>query len=177
MTHETGKRLQLLVIGSAEDHCTEEARRLAYRVGAEAAKRGATVVTGGLGGVMEAACKGAKDNHGTTVGIIPQDDPHHANRFCDVVIATGLGSARDFVTAHSADAVVIVGGGAGALIEACAAYLKAKPVVAVQGSGGTADQIGGTFLDERKSVRIQSESDPSKAVETALELAARKLDR
>jgi uncharacterized protein (TIGR00725 family) len=165
------------VIGSAEDHCTEEARRLAYRVGAEAAKRGATVVTGGLGGVMEAACKGAKDNHGITVGIIPQDDLHDANRFCDVVIATGLGWARDFVTAHSADAVVIVGGGAGALIEACAAYLKAKPVVAVQGSGGTADQIGGIFLDERKSVRIQSESDPSKAVETALELATRKPDR
>jgi uncharacterized protein (TIGR00725 family) len=177
LTYETGKRLQLLVIGSAEDHCTEEAGRLAYRVGAEAAKRGAIVVTGGLGGVMEAACKGAKDNHGITVGIIPQDDVHYANRFCDVVIATGLGWARDFVTAHSADAVVIVGGGAGALIEACAAYLKAKPVVAVRGSGGTADQIAGTFLDERKSVRVQLESDPSRAVETALELATRKLDR
>jgi uncharacterized protein (TIGR00725 family) len=177
LTYETGRRLQLLVIGSAEDHCTEEARRLAYRVGAEAAKRGAIVMTGGLGGVMEAACKGARDNRGITVGIIPQDNLHHANRLCDVVIATGMGWARDFVAAHSADAVVIVGGGAGALIEACAAYLKAKPVVAVQGSGGTADQIAGTFLDERKSVRIQPESDPSKAVETALELATRKLDR
>ena len=164
------------MIGSAEDHCTEEARTLAYEVGAEAARRGAVVLTGGLGGVMEAACRGAKDNSGITVGIIPQDEVRYANRYCDVVIATGLGWARDFVTAHSADAVVIVGGGAGALIEACAAYLKAKPIVGVEGSGGTADRIRGTFLDERNNVQILSETDPRKAVKRALELADRGLD-
>jgi len=172
---ETGKRLQLLVIGSAADHCTEEARKIGYQVGAEAAKRGAVVLTGGLGGVMEAACKGAKENHGTTVGIIPQDQVQYANRYCDVVIATGMGWARDFITAHSADAVVIIAGGAGALIEACAAYLKAKPIVAIEGSGGVADRIKGTFLDERQSVRILTESDPARAVEKALELASQTL--
>jgi hypothetical protein len=163
------------VIGSAADHCTNEARKLGYEVGAEAAKQGAVVVTGGLGGVMEAACRGARKNHGVTVGIIPQDEMHYVNRYCDVVIATGIGWARDFVTAYSADAVVIVGGGAGALIEACAAYLKSKPIVAVEGSGGVADQVKGTYLDERRSVRILSESDPRKAVEKALELARRKM--
>ena len=162
----------MLVIGSAANHCTDEARRLSYEVGAEAAKRGAVVLTGGLGGVMEAACKGAKENQGITVGIIPQDEMSYANRYCDVVIATGMGWARDFVTAHSADAVVIVAGGAGALIEACAAYLKAKPIIAIHGSGGVADKVKGTFLDERQSVRILSETDPRRAVEKALELAA-----
>jgi uncharacterized protein (TIGR00725 family) len=177
LADDTSKRIQLLVIGSAADHCTEEARKLGHEVGAEAAKRGAVVVTGGLGGVMEAACRGAKENHGITVGIIPQDEMHHANRYCDIVIATGMGWARDFVTTYSADAVIMVGGGAGALIEACAGYLKAKPIIAVEGSGGVADQVKETFLDERRSVRILSESDPRRAVEKALQLARQNLER
>jgi len=165
------RRVQLVVIGSAADHCTKEARELAYRVGAEAARRGATLLTGGLGGVMESACKGAKENHGITVGIIPQDEPHYANEYCDIVIATGIGWARDFATAYSADAIILIGGGAGALIETCAGYLKGKPIIAIEGSGGVADQTKGTFLDERKSVMILSEQDPEKAVARALELA------
>ena len=175
MTDEKSRRIQLLVIGSAEDHCTNEARKLGYEIGAHAAKHRAVVVTGGLGGVMEAACRGARENHGITVGIIPQDEIHYANRYCDVVIPTGIGWARDFVTAYSADAVVIVGGGAGALIEACAAYLKSKPIVAVEGSGGVADRVKGTYLDERRSIRILSESNPRKAVEKALKLARQKM--
>lgn len=175
MVDEIGRRAQLLVIGSAEDHCTREARQLGYEVGAEAAKLGAVVLTGGLGGVMEAAGRGAKKNHGITVGIIPQDDLEHANRYCDIVIATGMGWARDFVTAHSADAVIMIGGGAGALIEACAAYLKGKPIIAVDGSGGVADQVKGKFLDERHTVQIISEKDPKRAVERALALAGSNL--
>ena len=171
LTSSAGKRVQLVVIGSAADHCTKEARELAYRVGAEAAKRGAILLTGGLGGVMESACKGAKENHGITVGIIPQDETHYANEYCDIVIATGLGWARDFATAYSADAIILIGGGAGALIETCAGYLKGKPIIAIERSGGTADRVKGTFLDERKSVMILSERDPEKAVARALELA------
>ena len=175
MVKESGRRVQLLVIGSAEDHCTEEARKLAYEVGAETARRGAVLITGGLRGVMEAACRGAKDNRGTTVGIIPHDEMHHANPYCDIVVATGMGWARDFTTAYSADAVIIVSGGAGALIETCIAYIKAKPVIAIEGSGGVADQVKETFLDERKSIRILSETDPRKAVKKALQLAQENL--
>ena len=160
-----------MVVGSAADHCTEEARELAYGVGVEVARRGAILLTGGLGGVMESACKGAKENHGITVGIIPQDETRYANDYCDVVIATGIGWARDFVTAYSADAIILIGGCAGALIETCAGYLKGKPIIAIEGSGGTADRIKGTFLDERKSVKVLSERDPKKAVARALELA------
>ena len=160
-----------MVIGSAADHCTAGARELAYRVGAEAAKRGAILLTGGLGGVMESACKGAKENHGITVGIIPQDETHYANKYCDIVIATGIGWARDFATAYSADALILISGGTGALIETCAGYLKGKPIIAIEGSGGIADKTRGTFLDERRSVMILSERDPEKAVTRALELA------
>jgi len=171
LTSSPERRVQLVVIGSAADHCTAGARELAYRVGAEAAKRGAILLTGGLGGVMESACKGAKENHGITVGIIPQDETHYANKYCDIVIATGIGWARDFATAYSADALILISGGTGALIETCAGYLKGKPIIAIEGSGGIADKTRGTFLDERRSVMILSERDPEKAVTRALELA------
>ncbi len=125
--------------------------------------------------MMESACKGAKENHGITVGIIPQDETHYANKYCDVVVATGIGWARDFAVAYSADAIILIGGGAGALIETCAGYLKGKPIIAIEESGGTADRVKGTFLDERKSVMILSERDPEKAVARALELAQKRL--
>ena len=79
--------------------------------------------------------------------------------------------ARDFATAYSADALILIGGGAGALIETCAGYLKGKPIIAIERSGGIADKTRGTFLDERRSVMILSERDPEKAVARALELA------
>ena len=85
------KEKQIVVIGYNSDHCTDNAYRLAYEVGGEVALQGAVLITGGLGGVMEAASKGAKDRGGLVVGIIPQDEKHYANVYCDVVIPTGLG--------------------------------------------------------------------------------------
>lgn len=166
------RRKQILVIGFGKDHCPELAYRAAYEVGVEVAKHGAVLLTGGLGGVMEAASHGAKDSGGFVVGIIPQDDKRTANEFCDVVIATGLGYARDFVTALSADAVIVVGGGVGTMIEAAAAYQMYIPIVAVKGTGGFADRYADTFLDDRKVERIRGESTPEKAVDTAIAAVA-----
>jgi uncharacterized protein (TIGR00725 family) len=101
------------------------------------------------------------------VGIIPQEDMREANTFCDVVVATGLGFARDFLTAYSADAVIIVGGGAGTMIEVAAAYQKKIPIIAVKGTGGTADRVVDTYLDDRKIERIPGENTPEKAVNKA----------
>jgi hypothetical protein len=165
------RRRQILVIGFGKDHCPELAYRTAYHVGLEIAKRGAVLLTGGLGGVMEAASHGAKDGGGFVVGIIPQDDKRAANDFCDVVIATGLGFARDFLTAYSADAIIIVGGGVGTMIEAAAAYQKNIPIVAVKGTGGVADRYADTYLDDRKVERIMGETTPEKAVGMAMAAA------
>ncbi|MEM2759401.1 MAG: TIGR00725 family protein [Nitrososphaerales archaeon] len=162
------RRKQILVIGYNGDSCTKKAYDIAYAVGKEIAKRNAVLVTGGLGGVMEAASKGAKENNGTTVGIIPFEDFDEANNFCDIVICTGMGFARDFVTAYSADAVIIVGGGIGTLIETGVAYMKKKPIVAVRKSGGTADEYAGRYLDERKRIRILSAKTPKQAVDLIL---------
>ena len=138
--------------------------RAAYVVGLEIAKRGAILLTGGLGGVMEAASRGAKDGGGFVIGIIPQDDKGQANEFCDAVVATGIGFARDFITAYSADAIIIVGGGVGTMIEASAAYQKKTPIIAVKGTGGVADRLVDTYLDDRKTEKVLGESTPEKAV-------------
>jgi uncharacterized protein (TIGR00725 family) len=159
-----------LVVGYSDEHCPKATRDLAYEVGREVARQGSVLVSGGLGGVMEASCKGAKEEGGLTVCIIPQEERVYANKYCDVVIPTGIGFMRDFVTAHSADAVIIVGGGIGTLIEVSVAYFDAKPIISLMGSGGTADKIAGTFLDDRKIVEIHSADSPQEAVNKALSL-------
>ncbi len=158
------RRVQISVVGFDADSCTEVAREAAYRVGRAIAKEGGIVVCGGLGGVMEAASKGALDEGGHSVGIIPSADSNQANRYCEFVIATGLGRSRNFVVAYSGDAMVVVGGGAGTLTEAAAAYQVAKPIVAVKGTGGVADAWAGKYLDDRRTRMILGGSNPEDAV-------------
>lgn len=158
------RKLQIAVIGYNKDRCTEVASKAAYEVGKEIALAGAVLVCGGLGGVMESACKGAKDNGGTTVGIIPQEEFSYANPHCDIVICTGIGYARDFVVASSGDGIIAVGGGVGTLIEMGVAYMTKKLIVTLAGSGGVADMYGGKFLDERQRVPITIAKDAKAAV-------------
>jgi uncharacterized protein (TIGR00725 family) len=101
----------------------------AESVGRALAARGAVVVCGGLGGTMEAACRGAKDAGGTTVGVLPGSDRAHANPFVDVAVATGLGEARNALVVRAADALVAIGGGYGTLSEIALALRTGKPVV------------------------------------------------
>lgn len=159
------RKAQILVIGYNSDSCTRNAYDVAYDVGKEVAKSGAILITGGLGGVMEAASKGARDANGIALGIIPFEEFSEANEYCDIVVCSGMGYARNFITAYSADGVIIVGGGIGTLIEAGIAYMKKKPVVAVAGSGGVADQYAGKYLDDRKLVKISSANSPKEAVD------------
>lgn len=102
---------------------------VAEAVGKFVARSGAVVVCGGLGGVMEAACRGAKSEGGVTVGILPTDDRSHANRYVDVAVATGLGEARNAVVVRTADVLVAVGGEFGTLSEIALALRAGKPVV------------------------------------------------
>jgi len=162
------RRRQILVVGYNRDACTENALKTAYEVGLEIARAGIVLITGGLGGVMQAASRGAKEGGGLVVGIIPHGDKTEANSFCDVVIATGIGYARDFVTASSADAVIVVGGGAGTLIEVAAAYQKHIPIIAVKGTGGVADQYGNGYIDDRQTERVILAESPIEAVKVAI---------
>ncbi len=170
--HGNHKRMvQILVIGSDGDHCPAGTYDAAREVGAQIAARGAVLVSGGLGGVMEAACKGAKDRGGTVVGILPHEDMTYANPYCDIIIPTGMGFSRNYITAYSADSAIVVGGGAGTYIEACVAYQKGKPIIALTGTGGVADKIADTYLDDRKTVKVLAAASAKDAVEQAIDLA------
>ena len=158
-----------MVVGHNENGSTPEAEKIAYETGLEIAKSGAILVTGGLGGVMRAACQGAKDGGGLTVGIIPQNDPSFANEYCDVVIPTGIGLARDFLNALAGDGVIVIGGGAGTLSETCAAYAYKKPIAAIKNSGGIADRFADQYLDHRENVKIVGVNSPKEAVRYILE--------
>ena len=106
--------------------------REAEAVGRLLARRGAVVVCGGLGGVMEAASRGAKSAGGLTVGILPHEHKRAVNEFIEVPIATGLGIGRNVIIARTADAVIAVGGEYGTLSEIAFALQLEKPVVGVK---------------------------------------------
>jgi uncharacterized protein (TIGR00725 family) len=115
-----GRRTEKALLSEAE-----EAGRLI-------ARRGATLVCGGLGGVMEAASKGAKSEGGLTVGILPHNDSKKANQYIDFPVATGLGIGRNVIIARTADALIAVGGAYGTLSEIAFALQIGKPVVGIK---------------------------------------------
>jgi uncharacterized protein (TIGR00725 family) len=115
------------VVGGSEP--SREESVVAERVGRALAERGAVLVCGGRGGVMEAACRGAKAGGGTTVGILPGPDRAEANQFVDVAIATGLGEARNALVVRAADALIAVGGSWGTLSEIALGLRAGKRVV------------------------------------------------
>lgn len=164
------KKVQILIVGHNDSGCTSDHEKIAYEIGYEVAKSNCVLITGGLGGVMKAASHGAHDANGLTVGIIPQDDASFANEFCDVVVPSGMGMTRDFLTALSADGVIIVGGGSGTLSEICAAYIHQKPIVAIRNTGGAADRFIDGYVDHRKIVKIIGVDSPKDAVKKILEL-------
>ena len=106
-----------------------EELRVAEEVGARLAALGAVVVTGGLGGVMEAASRGARSRRGRTVGILPGEDRDAANGWVEIALATGLGELRNGLVVRAVDAVVAIGGGHGTLSEIGLALRIGRPVV------------------------------------------------
>ena len=164
------KKRQILVIGHNTNGCTPKHEKIAYEVGVEVAKSNSVLITGGLGGVMTAASHGSHDANGLTIGIIPQNDARMANEFCDIVIPTGMGLARDFLNALSADGVIVVGGGSGTLSETTAAYMFNNPIVAIKNMDSSVDPYIDGFIDHRENVKIIGVETPQEAVEKILEL-------
>ena len=118
----------------------------AEAVGRLLAERGAIVVCGGRGGVMEAACRGAKSAGGATLGILPGLDRAEANEFVDFAVPTGLGEARNALVVRAADALIAVGGAWGTLSEIALALRAGKTVVGIHTwelsrAGGAVDGI------------------------------------
>jgi uncharacterized protein (TIGR00725 family) len=143
------------VVGAGR--ASDDEARAAEAVGRGLAEAGAVVVCGGLGGVMDAVCRGAKAAGGTTVGILPGTDRSDANEHVDVAIATGLGEARNALIASAVDALVAVGGEYGTLSEIALALKVGTPVVG----------LGSWEIDG-----VESVATPDEAVSRALRRAA-----
>ena len=141
-----------------DDEC-----RVAEQVGRELARRGAVVVTGGLGGVMAAACRGAKAEGGTTVGILPGHDRAEANPWVDVAVPTGMDEGRNVLVVRAADAVIAVAGEFGTLSEIALALRLDKPVVGL----GTWELV----RDGRSVEAVERAATPAEAAERAVALA------
>ena len=121
---------QKLLVGVIGGHtCNKKIAKLAEEIGKEVAKLGGILVCGGLGGVMEAAAKGAKQNGGVTVGILPTENKNDANQYIDIPIATGLGNARNTLVTTAADIIVALEGEYGTLSEIAFASVLGKKVI------------------------------------------------
>ena len=173
--------LTIGVIGKNEQHENDVVAggtmQAAEDVGRLIAEQGGVVVTGGRFGVMEAASRGAKQANGLTIGFLPAMDKSTANDYVDVIFPTGLGRARNLLTARSCDALIMIGGSCGTLNELTIAYAEARPVVILRGSGGWADRIEqvmhkGRYIDERETVEIDFADSAEEAVRIAFARAS-----
>ena len=163
------KRL-ISVCGSDEkdEHLSRHALEIAEDVGKLIAQKDWILVCGGRGGIMRAACKGAKDGKGITVGIL-QESKEEANEFIDIPIATGLGTRRNFLVANASDAVIAIGGRWGTLSEISFSLIFKKPLILIEGTGGIVDKIiKGNLIQNIKSSYYVVDS-AKKAVEKVLE--------
>jgi len=153
---------QIAVIGSAEI-VSQEIDQMAEKIGQGIAKNGAVLISGGRGGVMEASCRGAKQESGLVIGIMPKNRDQ-ANQHLDITIVTGMGDARNVLIVNSADAVISLCGGAGTLSEIALALKADKKVISLKSSGGVSSLLAGRIIDGKKIISANS-------VEEALKIA------
>ncbi len=154
----------IAVIGDSS--CSPEEAELAETVGELLAQQGATVICGGLGGVMEAVCRGTKSKGGLTVGILPGQDSSTANPWVDIPVVTGIGEARNVVVVKSAQAVIAIGGGYGTLSEIAYALKSGIPVI-----GLNTWSLSRNGQEDNSIIRVQSATE---AINKAISLAKRR---
>ena len=157
----------IAVIGNSS--CSPKEAKLAEVVGELLAQRGATIMCGGLGGVMEAVCRGAKSKGGLTVGILPGQDSSMANSWVDIPVVTGLGEARNAAVVKSAQAVVAIGGAYGTLSEIAYALKNGIPVIGLH--------TWSLSRDGREDDSIIRVNSAAEAVDRAVSLAKRRENR
>ena len=151
---------QVAVIGSSGAELDSELERLARDVGRLLAEAGVTLVCGGRGGVMEAACRGAREAGGEAIGIVPGHEVGEANEFCTHVVATGIGHARNLAVVSSGEVVIAIGGEWGTLSEIGFARSIGRSVIALRswelsGRERMADAPGVTAADSaREAVNL-----------------------
>ena len=156
------KKKFIAVIGGGQ--CSKEEAKLAEAVGRELARRGAILVCGGLGGVMEAACRGADSEGGITIGILPGESRQAANPYVQIPVITGVGYARNIAVVKSAQAVIAIDGSYGTLSEIGYALQSGIPVIGLN--------TWSLSRNNQQDDSIIPAQNPTEAVDKALNLIA-----
>lgn len=161
------RKRTIAVIGGADVRKGTALYNIAYEIGELVVDNGFRLITGGLGGIMEAASEGARSSKmwkdGDIIGILPGLDIDDANEFVDIAIPTGLGIGRNMIVTN-ADGVIAVGGGAGTLSEMAFSWQKGKPIVAFKVEGWSGE-LAGKAMDNRDGTRtIHGADEPEEAL-------------
>lgn len=149
-----------------------ELDRVAEELGRRIVEAGHVLACGGMGGIMEAACRGGQRAReagatGLVLGILPVAEHDGGNAHCDVVLPTGLGYARNALVVLAADVVMLINGSTGTLSEAAYAWQYGKPVIALSATGGWAQKLAGSTMDDRRTDRVLDAASPAEAMELA----------
>ena len=178
------ERLQIGVIGSAgpEEYSKAKPDSKAYffaeEIGKIIALRNAILICGGKGGIMEAACRGAKSENGITVGVVSGNSRGTCNPYVDVEVVSGaINCAEESLIITMSDALIILGGGAGTLQEIATAYRNNKPLVTIDSIKGWGNKLANSFLDYREITKIESVKTAEEAVEWAIKKGSKSIKR
>ncbi len=156
------------VIGASDiDTKTEE---ITFEIGRLLAQNKFIVACGGLSGVMEAVCRGAKEENGLTIGIIPHVEKSMANKYIDIVIPCPFSQARNIVVVLCGDACLAISGKAGTLSEICFAWIYQKPILALTSVKGWSSKIANQKLDDRRLDMVYGVETPLEAITKIKEL-------
>jgi uncharacterized protein (TIGR00725 family) len=148
------------VIGGSD--VSPQIAKLAEEVGREIARQGAALVCGGMGGVMQAACKGASDEGGITIGILPGENRRDANPYVRIPIMTGIGYARNVAVVKSSQAIIAIDGSYGTLTEIGYALQSGIPVIGLK--------TWTVSINDKQDKKIIRAKNPKEAVEKAVAL-------
>jgi len=151
------------VIGASEIEKDIEDKTI--QIGRLLARNNYIVACGGLSGVMEAVCKGAKEENGLTIGIIPYKEKSAANKYVDIAIPVPFSQARNIVVVLTGDACVAIAGKAGTLSEICFSWIYGKPLIALTSVEGWSSKIAGQRLDDRRTDMIHGAKTPQEVIE------------
>lgn len=147
------------IVGSS--FATPQERKIAQEVGEEIAKNNCILICGGLGGVMEASCLGAKSKNGLTIGILPGTSKTECNNYIDIPIVTGLSEARNIIIVRTSDAIIAIGGEAGTLSEIAFAIKLQVPIIGIN--------TWKLFKGEKEENLIIKAKDAKEAIKIALQ--------
>lgn len=157
------------IIGPNENNCTREIYQFGVKLGKLLSEREINLVTGGKLGIMEAVLKGVKngtsENKPITIGIIQDEAKSKGNAYCDIIIPTGMGTARNKVLVNTSDIIIAIAGGAGTLSEIAFAWQMNKPIIAYTGFDGWAKQLAGTKIDHLSKYPLYSAESISEIME------------